>query len=329
MAKLSHFHPPDPAAPPGAADDPLPARGKTAACITARLLRQADALASDCGAAAIFLYADALVRAGIQFPSRLSVPLFLVTRAGVEESLPVTPGATVLRVPNVPLSRLGQLKIATFLALGRGLVTEEDVIVCLGGMTGGDSLDTIIVTQIGRELIMPAVPPSDSPLPDAVLPEVIERVIDIAAELGSEGREGLPVGTMFVLGDSERVLNLSRQLILNPFLGYPAEHRNLLDPMLEETVKELSILDGAFLVRGDGVVEACGTFLTAACPDESGLPGGLGARHHAAAAITSCTAALAVTVSQSTGTVTIFRQGRVVTELEKPRSPLHARRQFG
>ena len=47
------------------------------------------------------------------------------------------------------------------------------------------------------------------------------------------------------------------------------------------------------------------------------LPQGLGARHHAAAGITAVTEAIAITVSESTGTVTIFRHGLIVTEIEK------------
>jgi len=46
---------------------------------------------------------------------------------------------------------------------------------------------------------------------------------------------------------------------------------------------------------------------------------GLGARHQAAAAITAVTNSVAVRVSQSTGTVTIFRRGAIVTEIEEPR----------
>ncbi|MCA9244705.1 MAG: diadenylate cyclase, partial [Phycisphaerales bacterium] len=48
-------------------------------------------------------------------------------------------------------------------------------------------------------------------------------------------------------------------------------------------------------------------------------PRGLGARHQAAAAITSVTEAIAITISHSTGSVTVFRNGRIVTEIEKPR----------
>jgi DNA integrity scanning protein DisA with diadenylate cyclase activity len=125
---------------------------------------------------------------------------------------------------------------------------------------------------------------------------------------------------MFIVGDTDRVIPLTRQLVLNPFKGYPANERSVLDYSLEETVKELATLDGAFILRGDGVMETCGAYIRTASQEEFELPRGLGARHHAAAAITAVTDAIAVTVSESTGSVTIFRGGRIVTEIEKPRS---------
>ncbi|MBN1909600.1 MAG: diadenylate cyclase [Pirellulales bacterium] len=50
------------------------------------------------------------------------------------------------------------------------------------------------------------------------------------------------------------------------------------------------------------------------------LPQGLGVRHHAAAGITAVTDSLVVTVSESAGTVSIFRNGAIVTEIEKLRA---------
>jgi DNA integrity scanning protein DisA with diadenylate cyclase activity len=153
-----------------------------------------------------------------------------------------------------------------------------------------------------------------------VRPDVLERVLNIAAELGYEGREGKMVGGLFVVGDSQNVLALSRQLILNPFKGYSEEARNILAPELKETVKELSSIDGAFIIRGDGVIEAAGTYLTASTRDIHDLPAGLGARHQAAAGITAVTNAVAIAVSQSTGHVTVFRRGHIIADLEKPRT---------
>jgi DNA integrity scanning protein DisA with diadenylate cyclase activity len=154
-------------------------------------------------------------------------------------------------------------------------------------------------------------------LPPDVRPEVFERILTLATQLAAEGREGRPVGVLFVLGDSDRVLAQSRRLVLNPFKGYPESERNLLDPDLEETIKEFAALDGAFIIRGDGVVLTAGAQLMPTVP-HARLPGGLGTRHAAAAGITASTEAVALCVSQSTGTLSVFMAGKLVTDLHRP-----------
>jgi DNA integrity scanning protein DisA with diadenylate cyclase activity len=47
------------------------------------------------------------------------------------------------------------------------------------------------------------------------------------------------------------------------------------------------------------------------------LPMGLGARHSAAASISAETNCIAVTVSQTTGAVRVFKQGEIVLELRQ------------
>jgi len=294
-------------------------RGRTSArAITQSLLKHVPDLAESCQAAALFVYVDAM-----EDPSQLDFPglharVFYVTKTPEKDRPASHEEIQYLRVPDVPLTRMGQVKIAVFLALSRGLIQYGDRVVFLSGLAAAKTIDTIIVTEVGREYeIFTSETDLTSP---KVLPEVIEKVVDIASELGSEGREGKPVGTMFVVGDTERVLPLTRQLVLNPFKGYPPSERNILDYSLEETIKELATLDGAFIIQSDGVIETCGAYIRTASQEEFELPRGLGARHHAAAAITAVTDAIAVTVSESTGSVTIFKAGRIVTEIQKPRS---------
>jgi DNA integrity scanning protein DisA with diadenylate cyclase activity len=179
-------------------------------------------------------------------------------------------------------------------------------------------VDTFVFLEVGEEYEMFAAGPLDE-ISLHIFPEVFERVLDIAVALGSEGREGRPVGTTFVIGDTENVITHSIPLVLNPFKGYHAEERNILDPGLTETVKEFASIDGAFIIRGNGLIEAAGVYLKPTTPGEK-LPWGLGARHASAAAITASTAAVAVTVSESTGTVTVFREGKIFIEVERLRT---------
>jgi DNA integrity scanning protein DisA with diadenylate cyclase activity len=289
--------------------------------ITGSLLQHAAGIVESCGATALFIYVDALDdEEALRFDSPVKAKVFCVTKGARQEKESRLGAVQCLRIPNVSMTRIGQVKIAVFLALSRGLIQPGDRVVFLSGLAVAKTLDTIVVTEVGREDEMLASGADLMTAASNILPEVIERVIDIASELGSEGREGRAVGAMFVVGDTDRVLPLTRQLLLNPFKGYSPEERNILDDSLEETVKELATLDGAFLVRGDGVMETCGTYIRTTNQLDLELPRGLGARHHAAAAITSVTDAIAVTVSESTGSVTIFRGGRIVTEIPKPRS---------
>jgi DNA integrity scanning protein DisA with diadenylate cyclase activity len=292
----------------------------SAQVITRSLLRHVPGIVESCGATALFVYVDAMDEDVLDFDLAVQAKVFCVTKAAGEEIKPRLGALQCLRIPNVPLTRMGQVKIAVFLALSRGLIQHGDRVVFLSGLATAKTLDTIIVAEVGREYEIFTSGADLTTASSKILPEVIERVVDIASELGSEGREGRAVGAMFVVGDTDRVLPLTRQLVLNPFKGYPPEERNILDYSLEETVKELATLDGAFIVRGEGVMETCGTYIRTTSQPEFDLPRGLGARHHAAAAITVVTDAIAVTVSESTGSITIFRGGRIITEIQKPRS---------
>ncbi|MDI6448682.1 DNA integrity scanning protein DisA nucleotide-binding domain protein [Anaerobaca lacustris] len=298
----------------------LPDKGAIEAgkVITAGLLKHVPAIVESCGATALFVYVDALDDPRLDLDLPVKAKVFYVSKERTDEA--ASECLHCLRVPDVPLTRIGRVKIAIFLALSRGLVKHKDRIVFLSGLAASKTLDTVIVTEVGREYEFFSSGMDLTDAPPKVLPEVIERVIDIASELGSEGREGKGVGAMFVVGDTDCVIPLTRQLVLNPFKGYLPSERNILDYSLEETVKELATLDGAFIVRGDGVIETCGAYVRTASQEEFELPRGLGSRHHAAAAITAVTGSLAVTVSESTGSVTIFRAGRIITEIEKPRS---------
>jgi DNA integrity scanning protein DisA with diadenylate cyclase activity len=289
--------------------------------ITQGLIAHLAEIAEACQASAIFVYVDALADRDVDLPKGLGDKVVRVTKTPAQDAAQEDRGVPYVRVPNVPLTRQGQAKIAVFIALERGLVEQGDIVVSLSGLADSGSLDSLFVTEVGRELELYSTNLADeAERPPSGEPEVLERVMDIASALGSEGREGKPVGALFVVGDSETVLPLTRQLILNPFHGYAEEDRNILAAGIDETIKELSAIDGAFIVRGDGVVEAAGAYIKVVSQDEFDLPQGLGARHQAAAAVTAVTDATAVAVSESTGTVSIFRGGRILVELEKPRS---------
>jgi diadenylate cyclase len=142
---------------------------------------------------------------------------------------------------------------------------------------------------------------------------VLEQFILLSIELAREGREGRKVGTMFVIGDSTEVLKHSRCLILDPLWYHPHDIKRITNPDMRETVKELSQLDGAFVVSSDGVVLS-GTRYLNASSEGIDLPLGLGSRHMAAASISKQTNAVAIVVSESS-VVRIFVDGEIISEL--------------
>lgn len=50
-----------------------------------------------------------------------------------------------------------------------------------------------------------------------VKPYVFDRLLTPVLELTEEGKEGKPLGTLFVLGNHEKVMEMSTQMIINPF----------------------------------------------------------------------------------------------------------------
>ena len=82
-----------------------------------------------------------------------------------------------------------------------------------------------------------------------------------------------------------------------------------IDPLasVDETVKEYALLDGAFIINGDGVIESAGSLIQT--DEYVHLPSGLGTRHAAAVAISKAVDCIAVTVSSSTRQVCLFRKG--------------------
>jgi diadenylate cyclase len=142
---------------------------------------------------------------------------------------------------------------------------------------------------------------------------VLEQTVALAVEIAREGREGRKIGTLFVVGDSEEVLKRSRPMILDPLAGHPDEIKRIDDPDVRETLKELALLDGAFVVSNEGVVVSATRYIDAVSENLS-VPLGLGSRHMAAASVSKQTSAVAVAVSESS-MVRMFDDGELVSEI--------------
>jgi len=240
--------------------------------------------------------------------------VYAVTTEALAQQLASRKFAAVV-IPPFGYSRVEKVRVALVACQSEGLVKEGDTVLALAGHD--KSLDTLVRIRIGADDDEDRVQVNALDLPETHSAQVMEQVIHVALEVGSQGYEGHPVGTIFIVGASPRVMEQSRQITLNPFQGMSESERNVMDPTIREALKTFAVLDGAFVVREDGTVLAAGRYLQAG-RNEARLPAGLGARHRSAAAVTATIrGAIAVTVSQTTGTVRVFRDGQIILELRQ------------
>ncbi|MEI6609591.1 MAG: diadenylate cyclase [Deltaproteobacteria bacterium] len=245
-----------------------------------------------------------------------AIDLIIVTTGGQKLPACVTKYAKRLDVPNVNLTRMGKIKIAIAKGIVLGYFKRGNKVICLSGVPKFGYADSIFFIDVGKEFELLT---SDfiNDVIEAVKPEVFNAALNLACELAAKGRENRKIGTMFVLGDEKKVMKLSRQMIINPFLGYSEKQRNILNPELEETIKEFSAIDGAFIVNSAGEIVTAGRHLNAALGTRD-FPAGLGSRHIAAAGITSLTKAVAIVISESSGNVSVFKNGKLFVTIKKP-----------
>ncbi len=194
---------------------------------------------------------------------------------------------------------------AHVVVLYNGIATFEDA---------PEPIDSLSVIHLGEHL-EPMTNQDLRKLGKAVPLDVLRAVVDLAKEIGREGREGQPVGTILVVGDVKKVQGVSRFLNFNPFRGYTRAERDIRDRKVREQIKEIAKLDGAILIGRDGIAEAACLYLDVPT-DRIALSKGLGSRHLSAAAVTQSTKALSFCISQSSGTVRVFQAGELKLHIE-------------
>ncbi len=285
------------------------------------ILSAAATVASTVSARALLAYVNAfedleVLCGAVQSPTKL----LLVCRDDNDEKRAASiDGAKWITVPAFDLTRMGQIKVATLIAFSQGLLRSGDVFVFLAGVAGR-GVDTVVTMRVGEEYeLFHSV--GQPKLTEHIRRPVFEKILRLSLELAHEGREGKPVGALFVIGDHREVERFSSEGRINPFKGYTEKQRNILDDSIGDTVKELAKLDGAFVIKGNGVIVSGCVTLRSPIAGEA-LPQGFGARHAAAAAITAHTKSIAVTLSESTGDVCVWRRGVMITEIEKAPRPL-------
>lgn len=222
-------------------------------------------------------------------------------------------GYSVVSVPSARSSRTDRIKSALVAAMNAGFVAPAQRVAC--GVVREDGVLDMLVHLTAEDAASDHPSLQVARLHTRIPAALLEVLADLALRIGREGYEGRPLGTLIIVGDSTRVLEQSAPLTMNPFQGYSEQERNLFDHDVRSAIRTFAMLDGAFVVREDGVVLAAGRHIRVTAPPAD-LPLGYGARHVAAAAVTVQTNAIAFAVSQSSGKVRVFDQGRLVLELE-------------
>ncbi|MCA9131220.1 MAG: DNA integrity scanning protein DisA nucleotide-binding domain protein [Planctomycetales bacterium] len=240
----------------------------------------------------------------------------VIVAADLEEDLQ---GAEAHGLLPLPLNKeksplLERLQHALLEAVADGfLKSDGDVIAIYSGFESQkiDSISHIRLDDRLRRLTTRDLQRLESSVPLKSL----KTVIDLASQIGREGREGKKVGTLFVVGDTRKVLQHCKDSGFDPMRGYKRESRSLGDAKVREDIKEIAQMDGAFIVSAEGFVEKSRQILEVSHANLT-LSKGLGSRHWAAAGISQITKAIGIVVSQSTGTVRLFQNGETVLRIE-------------
>ncbi len=280
------------------------------------IIRAAADLLTDPGADAMLLLLDGPLdwKRLAELTQTANKPIIVAADSRAELDGAIEAGLHPLPLNKEKAPLLERLQHALLEAAADEMIRPNgNVVAVYGGFSQGrfDSVSHLQLDERMRRLTARDLQSLESSVPL----KTVKAVVDLAVQIGREGREGKPVGTMFVVGDTRRVLEHCSDGGADPFRGYNKKHRYLLDGKVQEDAKEIAQLDGAFVINADGYIERSRQMLEVSHENLT-MSKGLGSRHWAAAAITQRTKALAVVVSQSTGTVRLFQNGQLVIRIE-------------
>ena len=204
--------------------DPAPSRAG-ADRISARVLVHAGALAAEVEASTIILHVDEVSRPMVRefgaaggFGAERRV-ILASSRPASEASLPagfLRPGADPVLGPVAVDAGRGRHPAGAVARSDRPRRPRRQRL----RLPEAGVLDTVVVSDVGVEFETFASVGRQR-LAEMAQRGVLERVLQIGRELATHGREGRPVGALFVVGDHEWVLGHSSQLVMNPVSRLP------------------------------------------------------------------------------------------------------------
>ncbi len=285
-----------------------------------KILKTAAKLAEEVQAAAVILLAEQPMDFAMLKRNAKDFRLIIASEKKEVQDAARQDDVDVVEMQQEPQTRHFQVSQVLLEAIADELLQTGDVVVVVYSAYEKDGCDTISVVRLAEQLAK--LTSRDLQRLETKVPlETLRIVVDLACDIGREGREGKPVGTLFVVGNHRKVMELSQEQVHDPFRGYPKTERSIRNPRVRESIKELAQIDGAFVISSDGLAIAAGRHLRASA-DGLTLSKGLGSRHWAAAEISKATDAVAIAVSESTGTVRVFQDGVIVLRIEPMRNAM-------
>src|SRR5438128_11327068 len=170
------------------------------------------------------------------------------------------PGLTVLEIDPGPTPTQERMSLALLTAVAsEKLHTGADVVALYNGIEAEEGkpehIDSLSVIHLGEHL--ERLSAQELRKLDTQVPlETLRAVVELATAIGREGREGKPVGTLFVVGDTRKVMSMSRAINFNPFRGYSNAERDIRDRKERAQIEDIAQLEGALIIHRDAVAVA-------------------------------------------------------------------------
>ena len=103
------------------------------------------------------------------------------------------------------VTRSDRLQYVLRSVIESGKVKQDERILCVYSLSGRRLLDTIRIVWIER-FYGPITHHDLKRIGKTIPVELLLQLVNLAIEIAQEGREGAPVGTLFVVGDTEKAL---------------------------------------------------------------------------------------------------------------------------
>jgi len=209
--------------------------------------------------------------------------------------------------PEIGINVLTQAKDIMLTCIAEGLVDNSDRIL----FVISTDVDTILFFDVHNM----GIANLKDKVGSRIDIKVLESTFNIGSHIVREGKEGIPTGALFILGDVNNVLRYTRDSIKDPLQGYNKSELNITDRSNWKTIKEFSMMDGAFVVDEEGFPRSAGRYVMFKEDINDTVEEGFGGRHLAAASVTRNTRAIAVVVS-SEGPIRIYKDGEKIYDVK-------------